>query len=71
MAGQRHVRLRDAHDAKNFLCRLINDRNRDRVSSEKCRDLGYLLKIFCEMHLHSELELRLEALEKLMNTGVK
>lgn len=66
MANRRHVRLESARDARKLLAKIINQRLRDEVDGETCRDVGFLTKILLSAIETSELEVRLGELEKLI-----
>lgn len=64
MANKRHIRLESARDARKLLAKVINQRLRDEVDGETCRDVGFLTKILLSAIETSELEDRLAELEK-------
>lgn len=66
MANKRHVRLESARDTRKLLAKIINQRLRDEVDGETCRDVGFLTKILLSAIETSELEVRLVELEKLI-----
>ena len=59
----RSTRLRSVSDANRFLSRIINQYNRDEISSQKARDLGYLINVLIRSYIGVDLEQRIEALE--------
>jgi hypothetical protein len=69
MANKRHVRLDSLKDARIFITKLINGRFREEIDTQMSRDLGYLIKIFCEVYSQSELEMRIQALEKAVKNN--
>lgn len=59
-------RLQTARDSREFMQKLINAVDKNKISIEKARTLGYLLKIFLDTVEASEFEERLEELEKIV-----
>lgn len=59
-------RLRDLNDSREFMQKLINSLDKNKISIDKARALGYLIKIFNDTVEKSDLEERLEQLEKLL-----
>jgi len=68
MANRKHIRLKDSRDAKRLIAKLVNLRQRCEIDSAMCRDIGYLIKIFVDLHKEIDLEERLEYLEKTLQT---
>lgn len=64
MANKRHIRLESARDVRKLLAKIINQRLRDEVDGEACRDVGFLTKILLSSIETSELEDRLAELER-------
>lgn len=71
MANKRHIRLESARDARKLLAKIINQRLRDEVDGETCRDVGFLTKILLSAIETSELEDRLVELEALVQQRIQ
>ena len=59
-------RLQTARDSREFMQKVINAYDKNEISTEKARALGYLLKIFLDTVEASEFEERLEELESIV-----
>ena len=64
MANKKHIRLNSARDAHKLLSKMINERRRNEIDGQECRDIGYLLRILLDSIEAGELEDRIENLEK-------
>jgi len=64
MANKKHIRLNSARDAHKLLSKMINERRRNEIDGQECRDIGYLLRILLDSIEAVELENRIENLEK-------
>lgn len=62
-------RLQNAQDSRKFMQKLINAYDKNEISTEKARALGYLLKIFLDTVEASDFEKRLEELEQIVSKG--
>jgi hypothetical protein len=65
---QRLKRLRNATDGREFMQSLINAYDKNEISTEKARALGYLIKIFLDTVEASDIEERIEELEKIVSS---
>lgn len=59
-------RLRDLNGSREFMQKLINSLDKNKISIDKARALGYLIKIFNDTVEKADVEKRLEKLEKLL-----
>jgi hypothetical protein len=64
---KRSIRLRSISDINRLLGRLVNQLLREEVSESVAGKAGYLLSIMLKSFELSDIESRLEALEKQMN----
>jgi len=64
LANKKHVRLNSARDVHKLLSKMINERRRNEIDGQECRDIGYLAKILLDSLKAVELEDGLENLEK-------
>ena len=60
-------RLRTATDSREYMQQLVNALDKNKVSVEKARALGYLIKIFLDTYELENLEERIETLESSIN----
>jgi len=60
-------RLRNISDSREFMQKLINSLDKNEISVEKARALGYLIKIFNDTAQLENLEARIETLESIIN----
>ena len=67
MAGKRAIRLRTTHDVSRLLGKTINALMRDEISGQKSAKIGYLANILLRSLEVSDLEARLEALERTIS----
>ena len=58
-------RLRNISDSREFMQKLINSLDKNEISVEKARALGYLIKIFNDTAQLENLEARIETLESI------
>ena len=58
-------RLQNSNHSREFMQKLINAYDKNRISDEKARTLGYLIKIFDGIYQNSEIEERVEKLEEI------
>lgn len=65
---KRLKRLRSATDGREFMQSLINAYDKNEISTEKARALGYLIKIFLDTVEASDIEERIEELEKIVSS---
>ena len=65
MAGKRAVRLRTPADVSRFLAAVINKTLRDEIDPQTAGKLGYLSNILLGALETSDLERRVEELEKI------
>ena len=70
MAGKRAVRLKSTYDVSRLLSKTINQVLRDEMSGEKAGKIGYLANILMRALEQSDLEKRIESLERKLSTGV-
>lgn len=63
-------RLQNPKDAREFMQKLINAFDKNRVTEDKARTLGYLIKIFLSTWELSDLNERVEELENIANKKV-
>jgi len=59
-------RLRNISDSREFMQKLINSLDKNEISVEKARALGYLIKIFNDTAQLENLEARIETLESIL-----
>jgi len=59
-------RLRNISDSREFMQKLINSLDKNEISVEKARALGYLIKIFNDTAELENLEERIETLESIL-----
>ncbi len=64
------VRLNTSDSVRRYLARVINQLNNDEISSNKARNLGYLLNILVGIIEISDLEERIMKLEKQTETEI-
>lgn len=67
LAGKRHIRLDSLRDGQKFLSKLINQRYRDEIAGDVCRDLGFLLKIYLTYFESFQLDSKISELEEKLN----
>jgi len=67
LAGKRHIRLDTLRDGQMFLSKLINQRYRDEIPGDVCRDIGFLLKIYLTYFESFELDSKITELEEKLN----
>ena len=60
-------RLQDARDAREFMQSLVNAYDKNRISKDKARTLGYLIKIFINTYETAEIQGKVEELEDMIN----
>jgi len=68
-AGRRRVRdasLRSIADCRRFLARVTNQLNRDEVTADKARALGYLVGQIKVMLEYTDIEMRIKKLEQAL-----
>ena len=58
-------RLQNARDAREFMQKVINAYDKNEISKDKSRTLGYLIKIFLQTYEQAELQERVEELEAI------
>ena len=72
MAGKRAVKLKSIYDVSRLLSKTINQVLRDEMPGEKAGKIGYLSNILIRALEQSQLEKRIEALErKISMEGMK
>jgi len=71
MANKKHIRLNSARDVHKLLSKMINERRRNEIDGQECRDIGYLAKILLDCLEAVELENRNENLEKPQELELK
>ena len=64
MANKRHIRLNSARDIHKLIARMVNERRRNEIDGQECRDVGFMLRILLDCLEAVELEGRKENLEK-------
>ena len=69
MAGKRAVKLKSTFDVSRLLSKTINQVLRDEMSGEKAGKIGYLSNILIRALEQSQLEKRIESLERKISTG--
>ena len=57
-------RLKSLNDVRRFLSTVTNELNDDKITESKARTLGYLCSILQQVIQNSDLEQRVEELEK-------
>jgi len=57
-------RLKSLNDVRRFLSAVTNDLNDDKITESRARTLGYLSSILQQVIQNSDLEARVEELEK-------
>ncbi len=62
---QRLKRLRTARDARQYMQALIEAYDKNEISTDKARALGYLIKIFLDSYEKADLQKQVEELMKL------
>ena len=60
-------RLQDAKDAREFMQKVINAYDKNKITKEKSRTLGYLIKIFIKTYETADLQEQVEDLQKIAN----
>ena len=58
-------RLQTARDAREFMQKVINAYDKNEISKDKSRTLGYLIKIFLQTYEQAVLQERVEVLEAI------
>ena len=71
MAGNQKIyknsfRLQDGRDARKFMQRVINAFDDSRISEDRARTFGYLIRTFIKTYEAQELQERVEELENLV-----
>ena len=64
----RKTRFNSLQDCKRFLARITNQLNQDEITESKAKSLGYLVSLLQGLIKDDDLEQRLQALEKQMET---
>lgn len=64
-------RLQNANDGREFMQKLINSYDKNEISKDKARTLGYLIKIFISTYETAEIEERIEKLEEIAKKNTK
>jgi hypothetical protein len=67
MGKQIKRRLKTMEDVRRFLADTVNQFNRDEIEANKASKLGYLLQILARVIEGSDLESRVQELEKAIN----
>lgn len=65
MPSKPYIRVTNIRGLKRFLLRLLSERYRDEIQSEKVRDLVIICKALLEAFRLSDIEERLETLERI------
>ena len=71
MANKRHIRLNSARDIHKLIAKMVNERRRNEIDGQECRDIGYLLRILLDSIEAAELENRNENLQMPREFEVK
>jgi hypothetical protein len=66
MSNKKHIRLNSARDIHKLIAKMVNERRRNEIDGQECRDIGYLLRILLDSIEAGELEDRIENLEMLL-----
>jgi len=64
VGGETMKRLKSLNDVRRFLSAVTNDLNDDKITESRARTLGYLSSILQQVIQNSDLEARVEELEK-------
>ncbi len=67
MPKERAIRLQTLQDVRRLLAKTVNALNRNEITEERARALGYLAGILRDVIKTGDLEARLEALENSIN----
>lgn len=59
-------RLKDLDDSREFMQKLINSLDKNKISIDKARALGYLIKIFNDTVEKVDVQKRLEKVEQIL-----
>jgi hypothetical protein len=62
-------RLNTLNDIRRFLAKVANDLNDDKITEGKARTLGYVCSILSQVVKDSEIEKRIDELEKRIEGG--
>jgi len=60
-------RLQTARDAREFMQALINAFDKNEISKDKARTLGYLIKIFLQSYEVAELQQEVEEIREIID----